>query len=114
MIALSRIVLIAVGLFFSSLRLAITPVKTTQDPAALPASGAMPDRQGIVADLNDLKNNAAPVFGNWGQAPYSGVTNTWAAADMVAGIIRRYGAQSNADLTDTAANIIAQIPGAVV
>jgi hypothetical protein len=114
MFALSRIVTIVIGLVFSFLRLAITPVKTTQDPAALPAAGAMADRQGIVQDLYDLKNNAAPVFGNWGQSPYSGVTNTWAAADMVAGIIRRYGAQSNADLTDTAANIIAQMPGAVV
>ena len=114
MFAISRFITILLSLVFSFVRLAITPVKTTEAPADMAAAGAMVDRDDMVQQLNNLKNNAAPVFGNWGQVPYSGVTNTWNAADMVAGVIRRYGAQSNADLTDTAANIIAQMPGAVV
>lgn len=98
----------------SFLRLGITPVKITVPPGSIEILGAMPTQAGLVGAVTDLTNNAAPAFGNMGQAPYSGVTNTWSAADMVGGVIRRYGAQTSADLTDTAANIVASIPGAKV
>lgn len=98
----------------SFLRLAITPVKTTVPPGSIEVIGALPTQQGLVGAITDLTNNAAPAFGNFGQVPLSGTTNTWPAASMVAGLIRRYGTQSSADVTDTASNIVASIPGAKV
>lgn len=96
------------------LRLPITPVKLTVPPAAVETAGAMATQPGIVGALTDLQNNAAPAFGNFQLGIYAGVTNTLLAKDMVGGFIRRNGTQSNADLTDTAANIVAGIPGARV
>lgn len=96
------------------LRFAITPVKTTVPPGAAEVAGAMPTQQNVVGSVTDLKNNSAPVFGNFQLGIYAGITNTLLAKDMVAGFIRRAGTQSNADLTDTASNIVAAIPGAVV
>ena len=96
------------------LRPQITPVKTTIAPTAAEMAGAMPTQANIVGSVTDLKNNAAPVFGNFNLGIYAGVTNTLLAKDIVGGIIRRNSAQSNADLTDTATNIVNAIPGAVV
>jgi len=96
------------------LRIAITNVKTTVAPAAVETEGAQVHRGGVVNLINDLKANAAPAFGNAGIATKSGTTNTWSAADMLGGVIKRYGIQSSADLTDTAANIVGAIPGAQV
>lgn len=96
------------------LRLPITPIKTTTPPAAAETAGAMMTQPGIVGELNDLKNFGSPVFGNFSLGVYSGVTNTLAAKDIVGGFIRRNSSQSNADLTDTATNIVNAIPGATV
>lgn len=102
------------ALIIGFLRFAITPVKTTVPPSAAETAGAMMTQPGLIGEFNDLKNNAAPVFGNFQLAIYNGITNTLLAKDLVAGFIRRNGTQSNADLTDTASNIVAAIPGAVV
>ncbi len=114
MFSLSYLIRFFVALVLSFLRLAITPVKTTTPPGSIEILGAMPTQSGLVGAVTDLINNAAPAFGNMDQVPLSGVTNTWSAAAMVGGIIRRYGAQSSADLTDTATNIVNSIPGAKV
>ncbi len=114
MLQLSFLIRFPMLAVLSFLRLAITPVKVTTPPGSIEVLGAMPTQTGLVGAVTDLSNNAAPAFGNMGQVPLSGVTNTWAAGDMVGGIIRRYGAQSSADLTDTATNIVNSIPGAKV
>ncbi len=114
MLPLSFLIRFFVALMCSFLRLAITSVKTTTPPGSIEVLGAMPTQAGLVGAVTDLINNAAPAFGNADQVPLSGVTNTWSAAAMVGGIIRRYGAQSSADLTDTATNIVNSIPGAKV
>ena len=114
MLQLSFLIRFFLWAVISFLRLGITPVKVTTPPGSIETLGAMPTQSGLVGAVTDLVNNAAPVFGNLAQVPLSGVTNTWSAGDMVGGIIRRYGAQSSADLTDTATNIVNSIPGAKV
>lgn len=114
MFLLSKLICFPLMVLASFLRLAITPVKTTIPPGKIEVIGALPTQAGIVGAVTDLLNNASPAFGNYGDAPLSGTTNTWPAAAMVGGFIRRYGTQSSADLTDTASNIVAAIPGAVV
>jgi hypothetical protein len=114
MFQLSYLIRFLLMVLASFVRLAITPVKTTVPPGNIEILGAMPTQAGLVGAVTDLTNNAAPAFGNFAQVPLSGVTNTWPAAAMVGGIIRRYGTSSAADLTDTAANIVASIPGAKV
>ena len=94
--------------------LPIVPVKTNVRPPDAEVDGAQLNQGGVVNLINDLKTNAAPAFGNAAIATKSGTTNTWPASAMVGGIIRRYGAGSSADFTDTAANIVASIPGAKV
>lgn len=115
MICLNHLFALVIGFF----RIGITPVKTTVDPAASSGSvqdqaGALPSASGIVGLFQNLKNNAAPAFGNTALATKSGTTNTWSALDMVGGLIKRFGSQSAADITATATEIIAAIPGAVV
>lgn len=114
MLSLSFLIRFFLDLACSFLRLGITTVKITTPPGSIEVLGAMPTQSGLVGAVTDLTNNAAPAFGNSDQVPLSGVTNTWSAAAMVGGIIRRYGAQSSADLTDTATNIVNSIPGAKV
>lgn len=108
-----------INLFLGLFRPAITPVKTTSDPASPTAGvtnqeGAMLDQSNMVVLINNLKNNAAPAFGNSELATKSGTTNTWSALDMVGGLIKRYMTQSAADVTATATEIITAIPGAQV
>lgn len=107
------------GFFLGLLRPAITPVKTTSDPASPTGGvtnqeGALLDQSNMVVIINNLKNNAAPAFGNTDLATKSGLTNTWSALDMVGGLIKRYSTQSAADVTATATEIITAIPGAQV
>lgn len=114
-LVLSRFAATARGVAAGFLRAAITPVKPGPvATAAVETNGAMVNQGGLVTLFNALSNNAAPAFGNTGIGFYAGTTNTWSAADMVGGFIRRMSTQSAADLTDTAANIIGAIPGAVV
>ena len=119
MFAISRLIQALFLAVFSSLlyflRPAITTVKTTPAPSSpANAEGNVMPFGSVVVQITDIVNNAAPVFGNFGVAIYNGTTNTYRADDMVAGIIRRYGTQSAADLTATASDIVAQIPGAKV
>lgn len=115
MFAISRILTLLFAAAFCFFRLAITTVKTTPPPGdASNAEGNVMPVSKVASLISDLSNNAAPAFGNFGVAIYNGTTNTYTAADIVGGIIRRYGIQSAADLTDTAANIVAAIPGAKV
>ena len=114
MFALSFLIRFLMALGGAFLRLGITPVKTTVPPGSIEVLGALPTQSGMVGAVTDLINNAAPAFGNFSQIPLSGTTNTWSAAAITGGIIRRYGTQSSADLTDTATNIVNAIPGAKV
>lgn len=115
MFALSRLIFLALGAIVSFFTLGITTVKTTPAPGdpANAEGNVVPIGQAMKL-LTDLVNNAAPVFGNFKVSIYNGITNTYSAGDMVGGIIRRYGTQSAADVTDTAANILLSIPGAKV
>lgn len=103
------------GLLAGFLRCLIVPVKPGPvAPSQIEYDGALPNITGLTVLFNSLSQNAAPVFGNFGLAIYAGITNTLLAKDIVQGFIRRAGAQTNSDLTDTATNIVGAIPGAQV
>lgn len=112
---LARFAALILGLF----RLAITPVKTNPNNLAnIEQDGALIPNAAVIPALQTFANNASPAFGNWSQTliPSSLAAATYAAAQMVGGIIRRFngGSAFATDSTDTATNIVNAIPGAVV
>lgn len=97
-------------------RQAITPVKTDIRPTDAEVVGAMPTQGGIVGLITNIKNNASPAFGNkvLTSVAVAAAARTYTGAEMVGGLIKRYGSGPITDSTDTATNIVAAIPGAVV
>ena len=111
---LTKIAALIAGFF----RTAITPIKTNPNSLQnLEQDGALVPNGAIVSALQAFATNGSPAFGNWSQTliPNSLAAATIAGAAMVGGIIRRFSPNTNfTDSTDTATNIIASIPGAVV
>jgi hypothetical protein len=97
----------------------ITPIKT--GPASIAATvpgqqGAMSDYAGLATALQSLATNGSPAFGNWTSTLVPNLAAaTYQGNQLPCGIIRRFSPAANyTDSTDTAANIIAAIPGAIV
>lgn len=115
MVLARLIALLAVAFF----RCFITPIKTgpTSVSGAVPgAQGAMADYAGLTNVLTALANNGSPSFGNWTTTLVPNIAAaTYTGSQLPCGIIRRFTPAANyTDSTDTAVNIIAAIPGAVV
>lgn len=116
MFALSKLVTILLALLAAFLRLAITEVKTTQLPVNVGQEGNIFDRGNIITLFQNLKSNAAPVFGNWNLTEIAATlaADTYTGLAMVGGIIRRTSTGTTQDSSATATDIINAIPGAVV
>lgn len=105
-----------ISLFVQFLRLAITEVKTDRRPVDEEVLGAMPTQSNIISLINNLKARASPAFGNFVITNVSSAlaADTYTAAAMVGGFIRRHLGGSATDSTATGTNLVAAIPGAVV
>jgi hypothetical protein len=97
-------------------RAAITEVKTTVRPVDAEMLGAMPTQGNIVTLFNNLKANAAPVFGNWDLSEIASTlaADTYTAGAMIGGFIRRNSTGTTQDSVASGTNIVNAIPGAVV
>ncbi len=109
-----------INLISALLRPLITPIKTNPNSLLnLEQDGALVPGGAVVGALQAMANNASPVFGNFSLTiiPQGLSARTYTGNEMVGGIIQRMSFSpfvSTTDCTDTATNIIAAIPGAVV
>ena len=92
----------------------MTPVTNPFHPGGMEFLGNQPGVGGMSQLIAAMAYNAAPNTGNWAFNSVNADSNqVISAAAMVNGFYQRLGLlQGRSDTTDTAANIVAQIPGA--
>lgn len=94
-------------------------ISTTTQPTALENDGAVINNGALVGFLAQILTNGAPYTGNWNYATLANAAGQTLNSTNIPGglagtVILRSGAAAVTDTTDTAANIIASIPGAYV
>lgn len=107
----------AAALLFSAL---VTPalaagVNVTPTARNLEQSGNIVPSFALIPYLSQMQSNAAATYGSWTLATVNNAAGTTITAGNMLGILEtRTGAAAVTDTTDTAANIIAAIPGVTI
>ncbi len=90
-------------------------IPVTPTARSLEQNGNIVPSFALIPYLNQVQNNGAAAYGSWTLATVTNAAGTTVTAGNIVGVLEtRTGAAAVTDTTDTAANIIAAIPGAVI